>query len=128
MTSPLPSGARMTSPFGWRIHPITGRREFHKGVDLAARIGTPVRAAAAGRVIFAGRLGGYGLTVIIDHENGVSTLYGHLSVISVGPGERVKGGERIGLSGNSGLSTGPHLHFEVRVKDEPVNPRRFVEF
>ncbi|HID54895.1 TPA: M23 family metallopeptidase [Candidatus Poribacteria bacterium] len=125
---PLPGGARMTSPFGWRIHPITGRREFHRGVDLAARIGTPVRAATAGRVIFAGRLGGYGLAVIIEHKNSISTLYGHLSVISVGLGQRVKGGERIGFSGNSGLSTGPHLHFEVRVKDEPVDPRRFIRF
>jgi len=128
LTSPLPRGARVTSPFGWRIHPITRRREFHKGVDLAARIGTPVRAAAAGKVTFAGRLGGYGLTVIIEHKGGISTLYGHLSVISVSPGERVEGGERIGFSGNSGLSTGPHLHFEVRVKDEPVDPKRFVRF
>jgi murein DD-endopeptidase MepM/ murein hydrolase activator NlpD len=125
---PLPRRVQVTSPFGLRIHPITGRRELHKGVDLAAKMRTPVRAAAAGLVRFAGRMRGYGLVVMIEHGDGLSTLYAHLSAISVMAGRRVKAGEGIGYTGNSGLSTGPHLHFEVRVKDEPVDPEKFIEF
>jgi murein DD-endopeptidase MepM/ murein hydrolase activator NlpD len=112
---PLSIPAPITSLFGWRIHPITGDSRFHSGVDLGAPLGTPVLAALAGRVAIADFLGGYGLTVTLEHANGQQeTLYAHLSEIFVKPGEAVKQGEVIGRVGSTGLSTGPHLHFEFR--------------
>ncbi len=110
---PLAIPAPITSAFGWRIHPISGDQRFHSGTDLGAPMGTPVLAAYAGRVAIADFLGGYGLSVTLDHNQGTQqTLYGHLSEIFVKPGEVVKQGEVIGRVGSTGNSTGPHLHFE----------------
>lgn len=112
---PLSVPAPITSLFGWRIHPISGDRRFHAGVDLGAPMGTPVLAAYAGRVIVADLLDGYGLTIALEHNKGTQqTLYAHLSEIFVKPGEWVKQGNAIGRVGSTGLSTGPHLHFEFR--------------
>jgi murein DD-endopeptidase MepM/ murein hydrolase activator NlpD len=112
---PLTIPAPITSLFGWRIHPITGTRRFHAGTDLGASLGTPVLAADAGKVAIADWLGGYGLTVVLEHENFTQqTLYGHLSEIFVQPGEWVEQGTVIGRVGSTGNSTGPHLHFETR--------------
>jgi murein DD-endopeptidase MepM/ murein hydrolase activator NlpD len=112
---PLPIPTAITSAFGWRIHPISGDRRFHSGTDLGAPMGTPVLAAYAGRVAVADFLGGYGLTVAIDHKKGdQQTLYAHLSEIFVRPGEWVPQGTVIGRVGSTGNSTGPHLHFELR--------------
>uniref|UniRef100_A0A7V3ZH88 Peptidase M23 n=1 Tax=Dictyoglomus thermophilum TaxID=14 RepID=A0A7V3ZH88_DICTH len=113
----------ITSGFGMRRHPILGGAPlFHTGVDIAASYGTPVRAAASGRIIFAGWYGGYGNMVIIDHGGKISTVYGHLSKIVVRVGEEIAEGDIIGYVGTTGLSTGPHLHFEVRVNGDPVDP------
>lgn len=117
-----PLRGRFTSGFGPRTHPVYGGGDFHTGIDLAVPVGTQVRAAAPGEVIWAGWRGNYGLLVIIDHQNGYSTYYAHLSQVRVSPGQFVEWGQVIGLSGNSGLSTGPHLHFEIRRWGEPVNP------
>nr|WP_290226879.1 peptidoglycan DD-metalloendopeptidase family protein [Trichocoleus desertorum] len=112
---PLSLPAPITSIFGWRIHPISGDSRFHSGTDLGAPMGTPVLAAYAGKVAIADFLGGYGLTVTIDHNKGTQeTLYAHLSEIFVKPGEMVKQGAVIGRVGSTGNSTGPHLHFELR--------------
>ncbi|AVH70891.1 M23 family metallopeptidase [Nostoc sp. 'Lobaria pulmonaria (5183) cyanobiont'] len=114
MMYPLSIPAPITSLFGWRIHPITGNQRFHAGTDLGAPTGTPVLAAAAGQVETANWVGGYGLTVILNHKSAEQTLYGHMSEILVQPGQRVQPGTVIGLVGSTGNSTGPHLHFEVR--------------
>jgi Peptidase family M23 len=112
---PLAIPVAISSAFGWRMHPLTGDSRFHAGTDLAAPMGTPVLAAYAGQVAIADFLGGYGLTVTLDHNKGTQqTLYGHLSELFVKPGEAVKQGDVIGLSGSTGNSTGPHLHFEFR--------------
>lgn len=112
---PLSIPAPITSIFGWRIHPISGDRQFHSGTDLGAPLGTPVLAAYAGQVAIADWLGGYGLAVVISHNQGTQeTLYGHLSEIFVKPGEKVEQGTVIGRVGSTGNSTGPHLHFELR--------------
>lgn len=118
----LPVHGRMTSGFGNRFHPILGYVRFHDGVDLAASAGTPIVAAADGRVIGAGWRGGYGQQVQIAHAGGVDTLYGHMSRIAAYAGEIVHKGEVIGYVGSTGLSTGPHLHFEVTKNGRPVNP------
>lgn len=112
----------VTSRFGFRRHPLFRRHHFHTGVDIAAPRGTPVPAAHAGKVLFAGWYGGYGKLVIIDHGDGVSTLYGHLSRISVAPGQAVVRRQVIGLVGSTGYSTGPHLHYEIRRNGRPINP------
>lgn len=104
----------ITSMFGWRIHPITGNQRFHAGTDLGAPTGTPVLAAARGQVATSDWLGGYGLTVILNHGSAQQTLYGHLSELLVQPGQWVEPGTVIGRVGSTGNSTGPHLHFEVR--------------
>lgn len=112
---PLSIPAVITSAFGWRIHPVMGQSRFHSGTDLGAPQGTPVIAAFSGKVAVADFMGGYGLAVVLQHQNGTEeTLYGHLSEIFVKPGESVKQGEVIGRVGSTGLSTGPHLHFEFR--------------
>lgn len=112
---PLATPAPITSLFGWRTHPIFGDRRFHAGTDIAAPTGTPVLAAKAGTVFTADYLGGYGLTVILRHDDGSQeTRYAHLSQLMVRPGEAVKQGDVIGLVGSTGNSTGPHLHFELR--------------
>jgi murein DD-endopeptidase MepM/ murein hydrolase activator NlpD len=114
----------VTSRFGFRIHPLFRRREFHTGVDIAASRGAPVHAAFEGTVIFAGWYGGYGKLVIVDHGNGLSTLYGHLAEILVTPGQHVTRAEVLGLVGSTGFATGPHLHYEVRENGRPVDPPR----
>lgn len=115
MLFPLAAPATVTSPFGWRIHPIFGNARFHYGSDLGAPMGTPVVAAFSGQVDVASFLRGYGLTVVLRHQNGsVQTLYAHLSEIFVRPGESIQQGEVIGRVGSTGNSTGPHLHFEYR--------------
>ncbi len=122
-----PLRGRITSRFGWRKDPFTGKRAFHYGVDISAPVGTPVRAAASGMVIYAGWYGGYGNVVIIKHSLGYTTVYGHLSAIVVNPGQVVKKGQIIGAVGNTGRSTGPHLHFEIRKNGRAINPLRFVK-
>ncbi|MEH2277235.1 MAG: peptidoglycan DD-metalloendopeptidase family protein [Nostoc sp.] len=121
-----PSDAPTSSPFGWRIHPILGYRRFHAGLDFAASYGSTIRAADSGRVIFAGWYGGYGRAVIIDHGNGMTTLYGHTSELYVSEGQAVERGQAIGAVGSTGFSTGPHLHFEVRRNGTPVDPANFL--
>ena len=118
----LPVHGRLTSGFGERFHPILGYRRFHAGLDLAASAGTPIVAAADGRVVGAGWRGGYGQQVEIAHAGGVDTLYGHMSRIAAHAGELVRKGQVIGYVGSTGLSTGPHLHFEVTKNGRPVNP------
>jgi len=119
----LPVGGRVTSNFGTRMHPILRRARFHRGIDLAAASGTPVRAAADGEVARAGWRGGYGRQVALSHGKGIDTSYSHLSRIIARPGERVRRGDIIGLVGSSGMSTGPHLHFEAYRNGRAIDPR-----
>lgn len=118
--------ASMTSDFGMRIHPVLGGRRAHKGIDLAAPIGTPVYATADGIVSRADRFSSYGLFVSIEHGAQLQTRYAHLSRIAVEAGEHVRKGEIIGYVGTTGRSTGPHLHYEVRVAGEAVNPMPYM--
>lgn len=118
----MPTRGRFTSGFGVRRHPIFGVRRMHSGVDIAAARGSPVRVAADGVVAYTGWFGGYGKIVIVDHGEGLSTLYAHLSSILTAAGQRVRKGQLIARVGSTGYSTGPHLHFEVRVNGTPVNP------
>jgi murein DD-endopeptidase MepM/ murein hydrolase activator NlpD len=117
-----PASGPVTSGFGWRTHPIFGTRRFHAGIDIGAPMGAPVVAAATGRVVYAGTQSGYGRHVIIDHGGGIATLYAHLSSISAGRGVVLARGASVGRIGCTGYCTGPHLHFEVRVNGDPVNP------
>jgi murein DD-endopeptidase MepM/ murein hydrolase activator NlpD len=119
----MPVNGRLTSGFGSRFHPILGYRRFHAGLDLAAAAGTPIVAAADGKVVSAGWAGGYGRAVAIVHASGIETKYGHMSRIAAYAGEVVRRGDVIGYVGSSGLSTGPHLHFEVLKNGRPVNPQ-----
>lgn len=113
----------ITSGVGWRPDPFgSGKLVFHRGIDIAVPVGTPVRATRGGRVVFAGVHGGHGATVIVEHDNGNRTLYGHNSALTVHMGERVESNTIIALSGNTGRSTGPHIHYEVL-----PNGRPFVE-
>jgi murein DD-endopeptidase MepM/ murein hydrolase activator NlpD len=118
----MPVSGRVTSRFGERFHPILGYERFHAGVDLGAAAGTPIVAAADGHVVSAGWQGGYGRAVAIAHSGGLETKYGHMSRIAAYPGELVHRGDVIGYVGSSGLSTGPHLHFEVTKNGRPINP------
>jgi murein DD-endopeptidase MepM/ murein hydrolase activator NlpD len=122
---PLP-GYATGSPYGWRRHPILGYQRLHTGVDIPAPSGTPIRAAADGMVLSAGPRGGYGNTVIIDHGSSMATLYAHQSDINVAPGQTVQAGDVIGEVGSTGLSTGPHLHLEVRIGGTPVDPLGYI--
>ncbi len=122
MRTPV-DGAQLTSGFGFRMHPILGYSRMHRGVDFAAGSGAPVLAAAGGTVRIAGWHGGHGNYVMIDHGKGLSTAYAHLSRINVRPGERVGQGERVGLVGSTGMSTGPHLHYEVWQNGRAIDPR-----
>ncbi|HEY8346965.1 MAG TPA: peptidoglycan DD-metalloendopeptidase family protein [Symbiobacteriaceae bacterium] len=117
-----PAYGLVTDYFGWRIHPVYGTESFHDGLDISLPYGTPVQAVYSGFVTMASRNGGYGLTVRIDHGGGISTEYCHLSDFNVRVGDWVEAGQVIAWSGNSGVSTGPHLHFMVRVNGTPVNP------
>lgn len=121
-----PSEAEITSPFGWRTHPILGSSRFHSGLDFGADYGEAIRAADNGVVIFAGWYGGYGNAVVINHGKGITTLYGHTSKLFVTEGQSVQRGEVIADAGSTGLSTGPHLHFEVRKDGEPIDPMNFL--
>ena len=121
-----PVSGDITSYFGNRIHPILKKRKYHTGLDIAALTGTPIAASDTGVVIFSARNGGYGLMVMIDHGAGISTLYAHCSRLLVNKGQKVSKGEIIAKVGSTGLSTGPHLHFEVRKGGVPVNPLNYI--
>lgn len=121
-----PAKGWVTSKFGYRTSPFTGRREFHKGLDIANRMGTPVFATADGVITFAGSRGLIGNVVVIDHGHGLVTRYGHLKSSEVKRGDRVKRGDKIALMGNTGRSTGPHVHYEVRLNGMPVNPVKYI--
>ncbi len=122
---PIWSSYRISSRYGWRIHPILHTRRFHDGVDLACPAGTPIHAADKGLVVFAGWQSAYGITVLIDHGSGISTMYAHCSRLAVKQGQIVKRGQVIGYVGSTGWSTGPHLHFGVRRYGKPINPMKF---
>ncbi|HHY32104.1 MAG TPA: peptidoglycan DD-metalloendopeptidase family protein [Firmicutes bacterium] len=121
-----PARGRITSSFGRRRHPITRNVQPHDGVDIAAPVGTPIRATADGTVRFAGTQSGYGLMVIIEHGYGFQTVYAHNSRNVVRAGQRVKRGQVIAYVGSTGTSTGPHVHYEVRVSGKPANPRNYM--
>ncbi|MEZ5262933.1 MAG: peptidoglycan DD-metalloendopeptidase family protein [Acidimicrobiales bacterium] len=121
-----PADGPVTSPFGYRIHPILGYSRLHSGTDIGASYGSPVWASKGGTVILAGWNGGYGNCVIIAHEGGLSTLYGHMSELAVSEGQRVGQGEVVGWVGSTGASTGPHLHFEVWVGGSATDPMNFL--
>jgi len=121
-----PVNGRVSSSFGWRTHPIKKTRLFHNGIDLAVPTGTTVKAAASGEVVHSGWMNGFGYTVIIDHGRGVETLYAHNSRVTVAKGSMVNKGQQVAVSGNTGLSTGPHLHFGVLRNEEPLNPRNYL--
>lgn len=123
-----PVQGRVSGSFGERIDPFSGEGAFHRGVDIAAPVGTRIIAPADGVVRFAELVNGYGRTVLIDHGNGISTLFGHMSGYAVTPGELVHRGDTIGYVGQSGRSTGPHLHYEVRIFNTPVNPNKYLRF
>lgn len=126
LPSRWPVRGAINSEFGSRISPWTGTRELHSGLDIDADRGTPVLAPAPGVVVSAGRNGAYGLSVTIDHGNHVTSRYGHLDKIQVAAGQRLERGQSLGLAGNTGRSTGPHLHYEILVKGQPVNPKSFL--
>ncbi len=121
-----PVSGGLTSPFGWRVHPIFGDRRLHTGIDLRGVSGEPIRAAANGTVVLAETWGGYGRTVVLDHGGGLSTVYAHQSRIGVSVGQRVAAGEVVGYIGCTGFCTGPHLHFEVREIGSPVDPMGYL--
>jgi murein DD-endopeptidase MepM/ murein hydrolase activator NlpD len=126
LRKPVSGEVDMSSPFGVRTDPFLGRPAMHTGIDLRGDIGEAVRATANGKVSIAGREGGYGNMVEIDHGNGFSTRYGHLSEIDVKVGQKVRIGQVIGKIGSTGRSTGPHLHYETRINNEPVDPQKFL--
>lgn len=121
-----PVKARITSPFGPRRHPIFGVRSMHSGIDLAAPNSTPIQASEGGLVIYSGWYGGYGRVVIVDHSKGYTSLYAHMQRTAVKVGDRVKQGDTLGYEGSTGYATGPHLHFEIRVKGKPQNPVNYL--
>jgi murein DD-endopeptidase MepM/ murein hydrolase activator NlpD len=123
----VPASAPLGSKFGERLHPIKGKVEMHKGIDIKANYGAPIKAAMAGKVIEAGPNSSFGNMVKIDHQNGYSTLYAHCSVIVTKKGEMVKQGDVISKVGSTGTSTGPHLHFEIWKNGTPVNPLDYVK-
>ena len=122
----LPARGRLSSRYGMRRHPTTGRHKLHTGHDIAAPHGSPIRAARAGRVLWAGWKKAYGNTVIVDVGGGMTTLYGHASRLSVRAGQPVKAGQTLGGVGSTGFSTGPHLHFEIRKKGRPIDPGNYL--
>ena len=121
-----PISGPITSPFGWRTHPIFGSQRFHSGLDIGGDYGMPIHAAKAGVVSHAGWIGGYGNTVMIDHGGGIVTLYGHNQSLNVSVGQQVSQGQVIAFCGSTGNSTGPHCHFEVRLNGEPVSPYDYL--
>ncbi len=122
-----PLEGEITSPFGWRVHPVLGMRHHHNGIDIDVPVGTMVRAAAPGKVhLIQDDPEGYGTVIVLEHTDGYLTLYGHLSTVLVTKGQYVEAGQPIAESGNTGLSTGPHLHFEIRNGEFPVDPQRYL--
>lgn len=121
-----PVNGEITSPYGYRIHPIFGTEIYHSGIDIGVDEGTPVHAADSGTVVLADWISGYGNAVIIDHGNGTSTLYGHNSELAVSEGQSVSKGQVVAYAGSTGNSTGPHVHFEVRVNGDPVDPMGYL--
>ncbi|MBW8384345.1 MAG: peptidoglycan DD-metalloendopeptidase family protein [Youngiibacter sp.] len=121
-----PVSGRVSSPYGWRIHPILGYSKFHTGIDFAAASGTAVKAVKGGVVILAKYNSSYGNYIIVDHGNGISSLYAHLKGFNTSLGSRVSQGQTIGFVGSTGMSTGPHLHFEIRVNGDHVNPENYI--
>lgn len=126
----MPVNGRISSPYGWRVHPVFKSRKFHTGMDIAAAMGTPIKASNSGKVIYSGWYGGYGKVVILDHGSctgaPTTTLYAHMSQQKVSVGQNVVRGQVIGLVGTTGYSTGPHVHFEVRINGKPQNPRNYL--
>lgn len=122
----LPVNGNLTSRFGWRRSPITGGKERHQGLDIAAPYGAVIKAPGAGKVVFAGYRAGFGKTVILDHGYGIRTMYGHCQKLLVNAGQEVQRGQSIATVGSSGRSTGPHLHFEISVNGKPVDPETFI--
>ena len=121
-----PVSGEITSPYGYRVHPIWGTTIYHSGIDIGVDEGTPVHAADGGVVVWSGWMGGYGYAVVIDHGNGLSTLYGHNSELAVEEGQSVAKGQVISYAGSTGNSTGPHVHFEVRANGDPVDPMGYL--
>lgn len=126
MSWPAPGYTRITSPYGYRIHPILKTKKLHTGIDIGISLGKPIVAAQSGKVIHAGWLGGYGKVVMIDHGGGIVTLYAHNSKLVVKEGQEVQRGQTISKCGSTGMSTGPHLHFEVRKNGKYVDPLGYV--
>jgi murein DD-endopeptidase MepM/ murein hydrolase activator NlpD len=123
---PLTGPMKVTSPYGKRMHPIIGEEAFHRGIDLRAQYGLPILAPADGIVLYIGSKTAYGNMVVVLHGGGIATVYGHLWKFAVQPYERVQKGQLLGYTGNTGFSTGPHLHFEVRRDGEPINPLKWL--
>ncbi len=123
----LPVQGWISSPYGYRVDPFTKQHSFHSGVDISSHYATAVKAALDGSVSFAGKRKGYGNLVVVDHRNSVQTYYGHLGKIFVEQGNNVVAGQAVGWSGMTGRSTGPHVHFEVRKKNSPVDPKSLNE-
>jgi murein DD-endopeptidase MepM/ murein hydrolase activator NlpD len=117
-----PAAGPLTDAFGWRVHPVYGSRSFHDGMDIGIASGTPLRAVGGGTIAYAGWYGGYGLVVKIDHGGGVVTQYSHMSRVTVDVGQQISGGQQVGYSGNTGVSTGPHLHFSLFLNGSPSDP------
>lgn len=123
---PVPGYSRISSPFGYRIHPVLGTKKLHTGIDIPAPTGTPAVAVDSGTVIYSGVQGSYGNTVMIRHDNGLVSLYAHNSALVVKVGDRVKKGQVVTKIGSTGRSTGPHVHFEIRVNGTPQNPLNYL--
>jgi murein DD-endopeptidase MepM/ murein hydrolase activator NlpD len=124
-----PADGDVTSPFGYRRNPFTGRNlEFHTGMDFRGHVGDSVKTTGRGRVIYAGYRGGYGKCIIIEHDKNLRTLYGHLCQINVKEGDSVISGQLIGLMGSSGRSSGPHLHYEIIYNGKKIDPKKYVSF
>jgi len=123
---PLTGPMMVTSPYGERMHPIIGEEAFHRGIDLRTHYGSPIVAPADGVVLYIGRKTAYGNMIVLLHGGGIATVYGHLWKFTVQPYERVQKGQLLGYTGNTGFSTGPHLHFEVRQNGEPTNPLEWL--
>lgn len=121
-----PVSGEITSPYGYRTHPIWGTTIYHSGIDIGVDEGTPVHAADGGTVAWSGWMGGYGYAVVIDHGNGMSTLYAHNSEVAVSEGQDVGKGQVVAYAGSTGNSTGPHVHFEVRISGDPVDPMGYL--
>jgi murein DD-endopeptidase MepM/ murein hydrolase activator NlpD len=126
LPSRWPVRGPVNSDFGQRRSPWAPNSEFHSGIDIGAAIGTPVKSPAPGTVVFAGQHPEYGVTLIIDHGNDTKSLYGHLSRLGVALDQLVQRGETVALTGNTGRSSGPHLHYEIQVKGQPVNPHSYI--